>query len=300
MTVRCDVVHTRRHSSVVEYARCYRGLVAMYPSMQQACRAALGSVGHYVRGHQDQQKHIASTYFCLRLGMFLLAFLTPFIIVGWGLYWGGTWLSSISAYYFGFEPATTTQWVYSTYPTRVFFVGILFALGFSLWAYKGFTRRENILLNIAGLCAVLVAIFPMWPESHYIAFSRTVHFTSAVILFVCMALVANLCSTATLQAIEDKRIRANYLLTYHVIGGLMWLFPVIGILGALFLDALDNRIFWIEVAGIWIFAAFWGLKTYELRSMEVDMKAVKGELSLGDAVQVSAPPAEAGLSTARS
>ncbi len=95
--------------------------------------------------------------------MFLLALLTPVIIIGWGFWWGDTLQTSLSAYYFGFQPKVDTNWAYSNYPTRVFFVGILFALGFSLWAYKGFSRLENILLNIAGLCAILVAIFPMWP-----------------------------------------------------------------------------------------------------------------------------------------
>jgi hypothetical protein len=260
----------------------------MYPGIREPGRAALAAVDHYVRGQPDKQKHIVSTYFCLRLAMFLLALLTPVIIIGWGFWWGDTLQTSLSAYYFGFQPKVDTNWAYSNYPTRVFFVGILFALGFSLWAYKGFSRLENILLNIAGLCAILVAIFPMWPETGYIAFSRTVHFTSAVVLFGCMAAVAILCSESSVREIPCARIRRNYRRTYHRIGVLMALFPVIGILWAVSFDAIKYQTLLIEWVGVWIFAAFWLVKTIELRSMEVDMKAVKGELS---APRVSAPPA---------
>ncbi len=43
---------------------------------------------------------------------------------------------------------------------RSWFVGILFVLGIFLYLYKGFSTLENCLLNIAGLSALGVALFP--------------------------------------------------------------------------------------------------------------------------------------------
>lgn len=57
------------------------------------------------------------------------------------------------------------------------FVGTLFAFGFSIFFYKGFNLLENILSVIAGIAAWGVALLPCqnW--------SRPYHLTSAIILF---------------------------------------------------------------------------------------------------------------------
>ena len=44
---------------------------------------------------------------------------------------------------------------------RSYFVGFLFAVGAILFANKGYSRREDICLNIAGVSAWLIALFPM-------------------------------------------------------------------------------------------------------------------------------------------
>ena len=43
-------------------------------------------------------------------------------------------------------------------PARNVFVGGLFAVSACLWLYKGFSPRENVALNLAGLFAVGVAL----------------------------------------------------------------------------------------------------------------------------------------------
>ncbi len=44
---------------------------------------------------------------------------------------------------------------------RSYFVGFLFAVGAILFANKGYSRREDIFLNIAGVSALMIALFPM-------------------------------------------------------------------------------------------------------------------------------------------
>lgn len=56
------------------------------------------------------------------------------------------WQSSISAYYYT--------------PVQGFFVGTLLAVGVCLIALKGNTEWEDVLLNLAGVCAPIVALVP--------------------------------------------------------------------------------------------------------------------------------------------
>ena len=44
---------------------------------------------------------------------------------------------------------------------RIWSVGILFVVAAFLYLYKGFTPFENYALNVAGVCALGVALVPM-------------------------------------------------------------------------------------------------------------------------------------------
>jgi hypothetical protein len=95
-------------------------------------------------------KHSESTtktYLYLRVGLvaltvFLGASLVIELTIG-----DGPWLGSISAYYYT--------------PVRGAFVGTLIAMGVCLIAIKGRDRpREDLMLNLAGMCAPVVALVP--------------------------------------------------------------------------------------------------------------------------------------------
>ena len=221
----------------------------------------------------DLQSHMISTYFSLRRFMWIVAFLTPAAIVAWGFWWHVPWQASISAYYFAPEG---NQWMYSPYPCRVIFVGVLFALGACLIVYQGFTRLEDWLMNGAGLFALLVAIFPMYPETGYISVSRTVHFTSALALFVCLGATALLCNESTLKWMTDPIAKARFKRAYQVIGILMILFPAIGYGLAILFGVESDYVFWIETAGIEIFATYWLLKNIELAMSGAESKIMRG------------------------
>jgi hypothetical protein len=87
------------------------------------------------------------TYLYLRVGLVALAvFLGASLVIE--LVAGDTpWLGSISAYYYT--------------PVRSVFVGTLIAMGVCLIAIKGRDRpREDLMLNLAGMCAPVVALCP--------------------------------------------------------------------------------------------------------------------------------------------
>src|SRR5262245_7976847 len=161
-------------------------------------------------------KHIIVTYRRLRLGMGFIALFFPLIILFVGYEYNIKFVTSYSAYYFILPAVDLDARIFpGIFPTRVFFCGLLFALGVFLILYKGFNRPEDVLLMIAGCAAICVAIFPMWYNKMYPAsdfkyeamfrfFSR-IHYASAVVLFGCMALVAWSCSKTTLK---DERLNA--------------------------------------------------------------------------------------------
>jgi len=155
-------------------------------------------------------KHIIVTYQRLRLGMGFIALFFPLIIVAMGFVYNIDLETSYSAYYFGLPAGDLKAKIFpGIFPTRVFFCGLLFALGVFLILYKGFNWWEDKLLMTAGVAAIFVAIFPMWYkdlypekgfryESLFWAFSW-IHYRSAIVLFSCMALVAWFCSKTTLK-----------------------------------------------------------------------------------------------------
>ena len=224
---------------------------------------------------QEMQTHILSTYNSLRFGMGVMAAITPPIIVLWGYLFHITWRDSISAYYFA---PRGDLWEYSAYPCRVLFVGFLFALGSFLYLYKGFSKREDWALNTAGICAVTVAVFPMYTEPDYIPWSKYVHYSAAVVLFLCVAYVAIFCHQDTLKLLPDPDLRQRYKVLYNIVGWFMAFFPIIGLIAARFLEAAQRQTFWIEAAGIWAFAAYWFIKSQELKTSQADLKAATGTM----------------------
>jgi hypothetical protein len=219
----------------------------------------------------ELEKRVFSTYNSLRIGMIAIAAATPFAIVLWGWKFGIASQDSISAYYFA--PAADSS-VFSIYPCRGLFTGILFAIGSFLYLYKGFSRLEDRALNCAGVCAVGVALCPMYAQPGYIPHSNYFHFTFAVLMFVCMAITAIFCHEQTVRWIDDKDRRRRYKNAYHVIGVFMVLFPVTGFALAHWLRESPAIVYWIEATGIWSFSAYWYVKSRELEGTESEAKAL--------------------------
>jgi hypothetical protein len=225
---------------------------------------------------KDLQKHILSTYNSLRFGLGATAFATPIIVPLWAWLWGASWQDSLSAYYFA---PIADKMEYSVYPGRVLFVGILFALGSFLFLYKGFSRREDNALNLAGLCALGVAICPMYAQMGYIPLSNRLHGFFAVLLFACMAYTAIWCKDETLRWLPNPDRRAYYRRLYNIIALVMVLFPLIALALAVFSNSLQRYVFWAEWVGIWAFAAYWWTKSRELAESEAEIRAVTGRLT---------------------
>jgi len=210
------------------------------------------------------EKNILSTYFSLRMGIVVEALLLP-LIVSIGLAWLGRddLQNSISAYY-GAGDGAMRNW----------FVAILCSVGAFLYLYKGFSDRENILLNCAGISAVIVAMRPCdcWNGG-----TNVIHNVSAVAFFVFMASVCWFCANETVTLLPAKD-QGMYRRTYKTIGSLLLLSPATALVFSFVLQSLEQYKFFVEAFGVWTFGAYWIVKSRELSITCAEQDAAHGRL----------------------
>jgi hypothetical protein len=241
-------------------------------------------------------QHFSDTYFSLRMGLTLLGFVFPVWLYFWGKFAHGLPLQpSMSSYFFA-AMATAEAGVAqcAAFPMRTYFVGGLFAIAAGLYVYKGLTNRENLLLNLAAVCAVFVAIFPeritpqemlqdprivklihdcpavkAWVDQQA---ALPIHFMSAAALLILLGIVAWQCAYKSLEYLpaDSKKKAPGFRKTYQAIAALMWLCPVTGFVLAAFLAEGTSVVFFVEMAGIWTFSCYWAIKTYELSLSELE------------------------------
>lgn len=142
--------------------------------------------------------------------------------------------------------------------TRDVFVGILFTIGWFLYAYRGYDRRDDIAGNVAGLFAVAVALFP----NSGTPLERAVHFGAALCLFLVLAYFALFLFTKSGGVpTPQKRVRNR---VYRSCGVTM--LTCIALIGVYFaflqgtaVSAL-GPVFWLESTALWAFGFSWFVK----------------------------------------
>jgi hypothetical protein len=206
----------------------------------------------------DLLKHILGTYFWSRVGTAVIGILFPLILWLIGLLVGVELQGSISAYYHT--------------PMRNVFVGILFAVGASLYFYRGYNMLENILLNIAGIFALCIALLPTSAVTELKCDTFTApywHGIFAILFFVLIACVCIFDPSKTLKKIDEPR-KSRYKNLYKVLGGLMIVLPLSSALLLLLTNETGSLIFWVEAFGVWVFSAYWFVKTWEISESQLD------------------------------
>jgi hypothetical protein len=230
------------------------------------------------------EEHIVKTYSVLRHGLGFLAIALPIVLAVVGFIKDGLMLQdSISAYYHAFVPTAQPPGLHDIAGNGVmrnWFVGILWAVGVFLVLYRGYGRRENIALNIAGVLLIAVAMFPMDWTCGTTCPKVSVHGIAAILFFLAIGYVCIFRSGDTLGLIKKPDVRKFYQRWYRIIGLVMWIFPVVVTVLEFFkLHPFGTRtVFFIEVAGIWTFAAYWLLKSREISLSEADAAVINGDL----------------------
>jgi hypothetical protein len=216
----------------------------------------------------ELQDHMLGSYFGLRKGMVLIAFAFPLILwIGAFLIGEGGLQGSLSAYYHT--------------GMRNWFVGLLVAIGACLYLYKGFSTSENVSLNVAGLLVVGVAMIPTEFGCGDNCRPITAHRVVAVLFFLCIAYVAIFKGPETLSLIKDEVTRRKYRRTYRTLGTIMIVSPAVALISSLILEGPTGKkyvVVFAEALAVWIFAAYWLLKSREMAFTMAEKRALDQEL----------------------
>jgi hypothetical protein len=142
--------------------------------------------------------------------------------------------------------------------TRDAFVGILFAIAWFLFAYRGYDRRDDLAGDLACLFAIGVALFP----NSGAAWEAVVHFGSAVALFLVLSYFALFLFTKTGGVpTPEKRMRNRIYRTCGV--SILVCIVLIGVYYWRFRDSVLaglKPVFWLESLALWAFGISWFVK----------------------------------------
>lgn len=226
----------------------------------------LGSAANQILGRRADPFSVSTSYVILRNGIGVLGFALPIVmVVGGGL---DHIQASLSAYYH-YSAEHPAQ--YGAGTMRDVFVGMLCAIGAFLFFYRGHSLQEDVALNIAGIAAVLIALFPMdWPANAgaRMSMEAKLHTASATAFFVMIAYVCVFRARDTLCLLEDPTQRRPFERIYLGLGILMLATPATVTLLEIMSTAVDigHKILIVEAGGVFVFASFWLIKSWEVRS----------------------------------
>ena len=210
----------------------------------------------------DPEDFIVATYFGLRLGLTIIAVLWPPVLYLWGRSHGVPLQYSLSAYYHADATGLSCPGGHGV--ARDLFVGGLFAVAGLLYAYRGATPFENRTLNAAGILAAAIAVFPMPILCDGVPNRFSPHGIFAILFFLGIASVAVYAAPTTLDRLKDPKLQTRFRRGYRITGLVMLLAPGSVIAWSLVTGTYAEHTFAIEVLGIYAFAAFWVLKSWEI------------------------------------
>lgn len=142
--------------------------------------------------------------------------------------------------------------------TRDGLVGILWTIGWFLFAYPGYEWTDRLAGIIGGICALGVALSPDQGPG----IEPAIHFTSATILFLTLACFSLFLFTKSDGSPTANKLKRNRV--YRTCGVVMVLCIVTlavyhAVPKSASIDAL-RPVFWLESLALWAFGISWGVK----------------------------------------
>lgn len=202
-----------------------------------------------LKEYRDEEEYVLG-YLNMRKAIGILGISLPvFLVIGSFLPWGEHYIMpSISEYY--------DTWM------RDFFVGILCAVALFLFCYKGLSKVDNRMANLAALLALGVAFFPTSSNNvlvHYI------HLVSAALFFIILAVISLFIFTISREPLPDrerKTIRNRIYRTCGVImlGCILLLFVYMVWEDEFSFLSVFKPVFILETIALFAFGASWLIK----------------------------------------
>ena len=186
------------------------------------------------------------SYLTLRRVVGTLGVALPIVIALWGF---------AICRCIGFQPSISD---YYALRTRDAFVGILFTIGWFLFTYRGYDRRDDIAGNLACVFALGVALFP----NRGTPIESGIHFGSALLLFLVLgyfslALFTKSGGNPTPQKLIRNRVYRTcgwvMIACIASIGFCYWKLSTATLLSI-------KPVFWLESLALWAFGFSWFVK----------------------------------------
>lgn len=138
------------------------------------------------------------------------------------------------------------------------FSGILFTVGWYLFAYKGYEKQDDVAGDIACFAAIGVAVFP-----HDNVSTKDLHFTFAIILFFTLVFFCCLFTKGhTTRKATSRKRRRNWV--YWICAGVMMIcliaLAILICYGVPGKNPEATMVFWLESALLWAFGVAWFVK----------------------------------------
>jgi hypothetical protein len=194
----------------------------------------------------DGSERVLVSYLTLRRVVGVLGIALPVILALWGfaLCHCVEFQSSISAYY-GLR-------------TRDVFVGTLFTIGWFLFTYRGYERKDSVAGNLACVFALGVALFP----DSGTTIERTIHFVSAFSLLSVLSYFSLCLFTKSGGSPTPRKKVRNRIYTACGVSILL----CIALIGLYYWRLQDSAlstlkpVFWLESLALWAFGISWFVK----------------------------------------
>jgi len=192
----------------------------------------------------DRGPMVVVSYLTLRRTVGFLGISLPIVLFTWGMLREHLWLNTISAYY--------------SLRARDALVGCLCTIGCFLFTYHGHDKHDNVVTQVAGTCAVLVALLP----STHSGVQHALHFLFAATLFVLLAYISYFRFTRRDSRPTEAKLTRNRV--YRLCAIVM--IVCVGLIPALDLMHLTARLsairpdFLLETLALWAFGLSWVVK----------------------------------------
>ena len=204
----------------------------------------------------NTQEPLVLSYLGLRKGIGIIGIGLPFVLIigKWVLESPGI-SDSLSAYYYTV--------------TRDIFVGSLWATAVFLICYRyEHLNFDDILGDVAGACAIGVALFPTAPDRGATQHQMMIgmwHYIFAGCFFVSLAIFALVLFPKTNQPVRTNPQKKKRDAAYRICGSIIVLCIVYMFLHGLFLSGIVwlqplHPVCWVEAIAVWAFGFAWLVK----------------------------------------
>lgn len=194
------------------------------------------------------------TFMRLRKSIGFLAILFPLMLIIWAWIFGNckTIQFAVSDYYYT--------------ASGDLFIGVIFAISFFLFAYKGYDRIDQWLTGSAGFCAILVGVLPTEQNNdeqctvrfvEELEWRTTAHNILAVLFFLILAYMSYFQFTKSDGIVTAQKIDRNkvYRICAIIMVIALVLIPVFSAL-----QVFSKAIFWMEWVALAAFGFSWLVK----------------------------------------